>query len=165
MEIEIGNIKRISEEKEDENWEFRSFLKNQSSKKVDAAAHELYRKFSSEIDCRTCSNCCKVMSPILDEKDIEILASTLHLTQEVFKERYVLKDDEDDGYRFKTKPCPFLGVDGCSQYEHRPKDCRAYPHLHKTNFNSRLMGVIENCSVCPIVFNVYESLKNKLWHR
>ena len=165
MEIDINNLKRISEEKEDENWKFRSFLKNQSSKKVDAAAHELYRKFSSEIDCRLCSNCCRVMSPVLDEKDIEILARALHLTQKAFKKKYVLKDDEDDGYRFKTKPCPFLGVDGCLHYEYRPEDCRSYPHLHKEAFVFRLMGVIENCSICPIVFNVYESLKNKLWYR
>lgn len=165
MRITICEIKKLSKEKEDENWKFRSFLKNQSSKKVDSAAYELYRKFSSEIDCRTCSNCCKEMSPILDEKDIKTLASALHLTQEEFKEKYVLKDDEENGCRFKTKPCPFLGDNGCLHYEYRPKDCRSYPHLHKMNFNSRLMGVIDNCSICPIVFNVYEFLKNKLWYR
>ena len=165
MEKTVSKIKRISEEKEDENWRFRSFLKNRPSEKVDAAAHELYRKLSAEIDCRTCSNCCKEMSPMLDEKDVETLAGVLHLTQEEFKEKYVLKDDEENGYRFKTKPCPFLRDNGCLHYEHRPKDCRSYPHLHKTNFNSRLMGVIDNCSICPIVFNVYESLKNKFSHR
>lgn len=26
------------------------------------------------------------------------------------------------------------------------------------------MGVIGNCSICPIVFNVYERLKGELWH-
>lgn len=161
----LSEIKRLSEKKEGENWKFRSFLKNQSSKKVDAVARELYQKFSSEIDCRACLNCCKEMSPVLDEEDIETLAGALHLTQGAFKEKYTLKDDEDEGYRFKTKPCPFLRDNGCSHYEHRPRDCRSYPHLHKRDFVFRLMGVIENCSICPIVFNVYESLKNKLWYK
>lgn len=110
-------------------------------------------------------NCCKEMSPTLDKEDVKTLAKALHLTQEEFKEKYVLTDDEEEGCCFKTKPCPFLGVDGCLYYEYRPKDCRSYPHLHKENFVFRLMGVIENCSICPIVFNVYESLKKKLWHR
>ena len=31
-------------------------------------------------------------------------------------------------------------------------------------FVFRLWNVMGNCSVCPIVFNVYEHLKDKLWH-
>jgi len=27
------------------------------------------------------------------------------------------------------------------------------------------MGVIGNCSVCPIVFNVYELLKDEVWYK
>ena len=42
-------------------------------------------------------------------------------------------------------------------------DCRSYPHLHKKEIISRLMGVVFNCSVCPIVFNVYEQMKLELW--
>ena len=26
------------------------------------------------------------------------------------------------------------------------------------------IGVVQNCSVCPIVFNVFERLKDELWH-
>ena len=47
-------------------------------------------------------------------------------------------------------------------YAHRPKDCHSYPHLHKKEFVFRLWGVVENCSICPIVFNVYEQLKDEL---
>lgn len=42
------------------------------------------------------------------------------------------------------------------------ENCISYPHLHKKDFTSRLIGVIENCSVCPIVFNVYERLKERI---
>jgi len=36
--------------------------------------------------------------------------------------------------------------------------------LHKKEFVFRLWGVVDNCSICPIVFNVYEHLKDKLWY-
>ncbi len=163
MKINIPEIKRLSEKREDENWRFRSFLKGLASEKIDALVQELLREFSSKIDCRACSNCCKEMPPTLDERDIETLGDVLRLTKEEFKKKYLIKDDK--GYCFKTKPCPFLQDDGCSYYEHRPKDCRSYPHLHKKDFVFRLMGAIDNCSVCPIVFNVYESLKEKYWRR
>ncbi len=41
-----------------------------------------------------------------------------------------------------------------TQYQCRPDDCRSYPHLHKRDFISRLINVIGNYSVCPIVFNI-----------
>jgi Fe-S-cluster containining protein len=52
----------------------------------------------------------------------------------------------------------------CINYDHRPKDCSSYPHLHKNEFLSRTWGVIDNYSVCPIVFNTYEILKIELLH-
>jgi Fe-S-cluster containining protein len=57
------------------------------------------------------------------------------------------------------KPCPFLEGNLCSNYDHRPGDCRSFPHLHKHDFIFRLWNVADNCAVCPIVFNVYERLK------
>jgi Fe-S-cluster containining protein len=68
-----------------------------------------------------------------------------------------------DRYTFNTNPCPFLKGNNCTIHNFRPDDCRSYPHLHKKNFISRTIGVIKNCSVCPIVFNVYENLKNEMW--
>ncbi|MBN1676299.1 MAG: hypothetical protein JXR37_34970 [Kiritimatiellae bacterium] len=44
-------------------------------------------------------------------------------------------------------------------------DCRSYPHLHKKPFVARLTQAYSNCSVCPIVYNVYEELKKRLWDR
>ena len=41
---------------------------------------------------------------------------------------------------------------------------RPFPHLHKEEFIFRLWGVVENCPICPIVFNVYEQLKDELWY-
>ncbi|MBW2608683.1 MAG: YkgJ family cysteine cluster protein, partial [Deltaproteobacteria bacterium] len=81
-----------------------------------------------------------------------------------FRKRYLANGEEAGEFIFKEKPCPFLKNNLCSHYNYRPQACRSYPHLHKNNIVFRLIGVIQNSSVCPIVFNVYEYLKAELWH-
>ena len=166
METDINQIKKLSKQKEDENWEFRSFLKqcDISEKKIDSVAHRLYRKTSSKIDCRICANCCKEIPPVLDEEDIKKLSRGLRVSRAQFKNQYLVRHEEPGKFVFRRKPCPFLKDNSCSHYAYRPKDCISYPHLHKKDFVSRLMDVIQNYSVCPIVFNVYEYLKNEIWY-
>lgn len=167
METKIDKIKKLSQEKEDENWKFRSFLKGCEipSKQIDSVVNEQYEEASSKIDCRRCMNCCRQVSPVLDGEDAEKLSGSLHISPNRFKDKYLVKDEEDQGFKFNTLPCPFLEDGGCSYYECRPKDCRSFPHLHKEGFIFRLIDVITNCSICPIVFNVYEQLKKEIWDK
>ena len=166
METDLNKIKEIAQLAWKENWDFRSFLKNHPipSKKLDAMVHELFSAVSGEIDCTTCANCCKHITPVLEHDDIKILSENLGISVGRFKEKFVKKDPYE-GLIFKTTPCPFFENNICSQYEHRPKDCRSYPHLHKSDFTSRLIGVIENYALCPIVFNCYERLKGQFYGR
>ena len=164
MERDLTKIKKLAIEKENENWDFRSFLKGQSLKKIDSIVEKLYQKISLEIDCKKCTNCCKEMQPVLDSEDIEKLTKSLDISATQFKTRFLKKDTESKNYMFKKKPCPFLKSNLCSCYAFRPKDCVSYLHLHKKNFTCRLIGVIENYAICPIVFNVYECLKEEVWH-
>lgn len=161
---DINKIEELSKEKEDENWEFRTFLKSydRPPEEIDAIVHELFEEISSQIDCRTCANCCKVSLPVLDEEDVEKFSEGLAISTSQFKSQYLNKEEE--GFTFKDKPCPFLKDNLCSNYDCRPKECISYPHLQKDDFIFRLIGVIDNCSVCPIVFNVFEKLKEELWH-
>ncbi len=46
-----------------------------------------------------------------------------------------------------------------------PKTAGRFRIFNKEEFVFRLISVIQNYAVCPIVFNVYERLKNELWHR
>ncbi|HID20743.1 MAG TPA: YkgJ family cysteine cluster protein [Methanophagales archaeon] len=165
IETDLMKIKKISEEKAEENWAFRAYLKecDMSLEEIDAIVHRLYKEISSKIDCNACANCCKEIKPVLDNEDIEKLSEGLGMSTAVFKEEFLVEDE--DGFKFKMMPCPFLKNNSCSVHAYRPKDCRSYPHLHKEDFVFRLMSVIANCSVCPIVFNVYEALKEELWHK
>jgi hypothetical protein len=36
--------------------------------------------------------------------------------------------------------------------------------FRKRSFVFRLIGVVNNRSICPIVFHVFERLKDELWH-
>ena len=169
METNLKKFKKLAPIKENENWEFRRFLKNSdlSSRKIDSIVHKLYREISSKIDCKTCANCCKEMQPVLDEEDIEKLSRGLKVEAVQFEEQYLINnEDQASGkFMFKQKPCPFLVNNSCLCYSYRPKDCKSFPHLYKPDFVSRLINVMENYAVCPIVFHVYEELKNEIWRR
>lgn len=162
------NIKRVdtlAAEKENANWEFRSFLKGSdySAEEIDAVVHRLNKEVSEKIDCRECANCCKQISPLLQSKDIGRLVSHLAISRDAFVDRYLVESDDEDGFYFKFRPCPFLKDNLCSVYTARPDDCRSYPNLEKNDFVFRLIQACSNCSVCPIVYNVYELLKQELW--
>ena len=165
LETKINRIKELSAKKEPENWGFRSFLKSCEipEKTIDSIVHRLNQEISTQIDCRECSNCCKEMDIVLNPGDVDKMAEALNMSAGEFEERYLIKDHESDKYVIGTHPCPMLENNLCTIYSSRPSACRSYPHLHKKSFSSRTIGVIGNCSVCPIVYNVYEHLKKEIW--
>ena len=166
IETDLKKIRKAAKEKEDENWKFRTFLRtcDISPEKIDSIVHKLYQQTSSEIDCKSCGNCCREIQPVLDQEDIEKFSKYCGISTSQFKGQYLVKDDEPEGYIFNEKPCPFFKKNLCIYPDCRPKDCISYPHLHKKDFVLRLIDVIHNYSICPIVFNVYEHLKDEIWH-
>jgi len=157
-------IARCAEERAGENWQFRSFLKgiDLEIEELDAIVHRHYNAVSKQIDCCACGNCCREILPILDDRDVTRLASGLKIAGDDLTERFLVTD-EDGNLTFNRKPCPLLSGNLCSAYDHRPEACRSFPHLHKDEFVFRLIRAVQNCSICPIVFNVFERLKDELW--
>lgn len=151
--------------REKENLDFRFYLKihDLSSEKIDAIVHRILAEVVQKIDCTKCGNCCEKIQPILDDEDIVTFASGLMMPENKFRAQYLTRDKNiHPSSIFKALPCPFLEAQKCSNYDSRPKECRSYPHLHKTDFTSRLYGVLQNYGICPIVFNVLERLKTEL---
>lgn len=160
LELDLEKIEELAKHREDKNIEFRAFLKGQDPDKIDETVQRLNFEISSQIDCTTCGNCCMKLKPFIIEQDIKILSQRLNFSPQQVMDEY-LEIDEGDQY-FKNLPCSFLKDKKCTVYNSRPKACKSFPHLHKPMFISRLWGVIENYSICPIVFNVFERLKTEL---
>ena len=166
LETDLNKIQKLSKKNDPENWNFRAFLKGYDAtiEEMDSIVHELYQRIASAIDCTKCANCCKKVRPVLDQEDIQKCSEGVGISVSQFKMKYLIPHKEQGKLVFKEKPCPLLKNNLCSIYRHRPKDCKSFPHLHKKEFVFRLWGVVDNCSICPIVFNVYEQLKDELWH-
>jgi hypothetical protein len=166
METNLNRIKQLGKKRDRENWEFRSFLKfiDLEEDELDSIVHNFYQEVSSQIDCTKCANCCKEMKPVLHKEDIKRFTTGLNLPVKEFINQYLEKGEDQSEFYFKKKPCPFLRDKLCTNYDFRPEDCRSFPHFKKEGFLLRLWGVVDNYSICPIVFNVYEILKKKLWY-
>ena len=164
MITDLEKIQQLGKTNEAKNFKFRSWLKMQDPEKIDKIVHQLFQFYSSKIDCTACANCCIVLEKIITTKDLERLTRSLKISKNEFKKKFI-KIDGDGDMILKDLPCKFLENKRCTIYPYRPYDCRSYPHLHKKEFTTRLLGVIYNYSVCLIVFNVYEDLKTRLRFR
>ncbi len=164
IELDLNIIKRNSEIREAENLKFRSFLKGQDSDQVDQIVHELYEEVIEHIDCTKCANCCIELETCFQKEELEQLTKHLNIDKKEFIRQSTkpVQLGEKDKYFLNSVPCQFLTDKKCTIYELRPEECNSYPYLHKDDFNSRLFGVIENYEICPIVYNVYELLKQKM---
>jgi len=167
IETDLNVIKRNAKIREDENFEFRTFLKFQDPDMVDRIVHELYEEVSEQIDCTECGNCCMELGTCFTGREIEVVTKFLSLDKESFLKKWttVNREEEEERYCLNSIPCRFLDDKKCIIYEIRPEECRSYPHLHKDEFTFRLFGVIDNYEICPIVYNVYEQLKRKMHFR
>lgn len=165
IEKDPERVRQLEAGKRDENLRLRAFLKwgGVPAPLVDRLFHRIGAEVAAEIDCASCGSCCRQLSPVLLPKDIERLARRLRVPNPELRATHLRK--EDDGFVFARVPCPLLDGTRCSCYRDRPKDCRSYPHLHKKDMTSRLLGVLESAAICPIVFSTLERLKAELVER
>jgi Fe-S-cluster containining protein len=165
---EIPLIQRFARHNEAEDMRFRHFLKTRlgkSTAETDAVVRRTTDEVWQAIDCTTCGHCCRTLQVVVDSDDCDRLAARLGMAPRQFSQRYVTIDP-DRTRRLARSPCPFLGDDNrCTVYEDRPKACRDFPYLHDRHFVARSLTMIENTAACPIVFNVWQALKERLGFR
>ena len=159
IEIDLARIQQLSQERDDENWAFRSWLKQYAPDDIDGLVKTLSQKYFSLIDCKECANCCRSLHVEFKKSELHAIAKALGQSIEAFEKQSMSEGNVNP-------PCPMLNGKLCSIYENRPDVCRSFPHLEQPEFTSRLIGVIENVAICPIAFNAFEELKAKLgWTR
>jgi len=158
LETNLTTILALAAERENENDDFRSFLKKQDSKKIDQLVHVINADITPKIDCTECGNCCKTLMINITSEESERLATHLKMTVPDLKSKYI-EESLQGKMITNTIPCHFLGGTKCTIYEERFTECRDFPHLHKDNFTDRLFGTLMYYAMCPIIFNVVEELK------
>ena len=161
LQTDLSVIKAVGEEKEDENYDFRVFVKGLNEAEVDTIVHRLNAEITPKIDCTACGNCCKTLMINVEESDLVRLANHLEMDVTETKSKFI---EESMGKEMiiNTIPCHFLKDTVCTIYPYRFTDCREFPHLHKTGFARRSLGTLMHYGSCPIIFNVVEGLKVEL---
>lgn len=147
LEINLKSIKQVSYQKRDSNQAFLTFLKGQDSEQVDTIVHRLNDEITPKIDCLECGNCCRNLRPIASEKELI---------------KFVEPADIERVKYDMAIQCKNLDGNKCKIYLDRHEECRLFPYLDRDAFVSRFRGVLQNYEICPIVFNVVESLKTEL---
>jgi Fe-S-cluster containining protein len=160
---DIPTIQRLAAKFEDENWDFRTYVRNRFSfndPRLNGPVHEIAERIAGQIDCTKCANCCKTLEVAITKQECKRIADHLGTGHRAFMEKYITAID--GGFVMKSKPCPFLVDDKCSVYAVRPQSCRDYPYLEKVDFRARLIIFIQNTGVCPIVYNASVEIKPKV---
>ncbi len=144
----------------------RSFI-NKSEKKpprgIDKLTPEIEKEVWKDIDCLTCANCCKTMTPTFTKQDIKRIAAHFNETPEAFRKKWLVKDRNKDLVN-KKQPCQFLDIktNMCSIYEIRPVDCSGFPHLSKKRWVDYAHVHKQNIDYCPATYKLVEKMMERV---
>jgi Fe-S-cluster containining protein len=138
---------------------FLTRLKKTPPKTLDQWAVTTEPNVWKEVDCLSCANCCKSMTPTFTNADIKRIANFLGTTANDFRKTYLLKDRTGDWMNVK-QPCQFLDMKThkCSIYAVRPSDCSGFPHLSKKKVEEYIHVHHQNIEFCPATFNMVERM-------
>jgi Fe-S-cluster containining protein len=158
--IDLQKLQEDANNKSKENKRFLEKLKKKKPKNLDVNVAGLHDEVFEYTDCLECANCCKSISPVVIDRDIDRIAKHLKISPSEMTKQY-LELDRDDDYVFRETPCPFLMPDNyCMIYEVRPRACREYPLTDRKRFYQINTLTWKNTFVCPAVFDVVEKLKD-----
>ena len=123
----------------------------------------LEKEVWQEVDCLSCANCCKTMSPTYTKTDIRRIAKHFSVTPAAFSKKWLRKDRIGDMLN-KTEPCQFLDMkdNKCSIYDVRPADCSGFPHLPKTKTAGYLHVHRQNIELCPATYKLVEKMREAM---
>jgi Fe-S-cluster containining protein len=129
-------------------------------KGLDSIAAKIDAEVWKEIDCLSCANCCKTMTPTFTNTDIKRISHHFDLTPAEFKEKWLFFDKKDKDWMNKKQPCQFLNLENhmCSIYEVRPLDCAGFPHLAKKKMTTYIHVHQQNVSYCPATYKMVEKM-------
>jgi uncharacterized protein len=163
MLTDLVQIRRLGQQKRDENSRFRAYLRNH--RHSDRRLRRFGEEIEAQIDCTTCANCCRVSEVEITDRDIDKLAKFLGMTREEFIRDSTQQTESGELLLKRTEAgCVFLEGNLCSVYEARPQNCANFPHLVRGTGSivSRMWRLVERAEYCPIVYNWMEKVKEDI---
>jgi len=158
------NLRSFKQKVRHNGKQLKSFLTKTSkhnSKAWEASAEKLNKEVWQEVDCLSCANCCKTMTPTFTPTDIKRIAAHLNTTPKEFKENWLRYDKKDNDWLNKLNPCQFLNLKThkCNIYEVRPADCAGFPHLTKKKMVDYVHVHKQNVELCPATYKMVEKMQ------
>ena len=131
---------------------------------LDKLTEKLNVEIWQHVDCLTCANCCKTMTPTYTPKDIKRISTYLGMTTKQFKDKWLYYDKKDGDWMNVQRPCQFLDLktNMCSIYEVRPADCAGFPHFTKKKMVDYMHVHKQNIEYCPATYKMVERMQEEL---
>jgi uncharacterized protein len=122
---------------------------------------EFDKQVWQEIDCLSCANCCKTMTPTFTKADQTRIAAHLKMSTKELYDTYFATDDDNGDTVNSTTPCQWLNLkdNKCSIYDVRPDDCRGFPHHTKKRFDNFNHVYEQNIDKCPATFAMVQKMQ------
>lgn len=131
---------------------------------LDSIAQQIDAEVWKEIDCLSCANCCKTMTPTFTKTDIKRIAAHLDMSAADFTKKWLEFDKKEGDWMNNKQPCQFLDpkTHFCSIYEVRPADCAGFPHLKKKKMTEYIHVHQQNISYCPATYLMVEKMRERI---
>ena len=159
MTVNLRSFKQLVRHRKKKFVQFLSRLRANPPAQLDRLAATIDKEIWKEVDCISCANCCKTMTPTYSQKDIKRISAHFDLSPKAFREKWLEKDKEGDWLN-KSTPCQFLDMktNKCGIYEIRPDDCISFPHISRKKMVEYIHVHKQNLDSCPATFKMVEKM-------
>ena len=165
--MQATNFRKFKKRFEEKRKSLRHFItrtENHPPYNLEALAEKADNEAWGQVNCFSCANCCKVMSPTYTFRDIKRIAVHLGMRPKDFREKWLYRDKKENDWMNKSLPCQFLDLKSnmCSIYEVRPGDCAGFPHLIKAPITDYMYVHKQNIGYCPATLLFVEKLNEAI---
>jgi len=164
MSISLRSFKQRIRHRKTAFRRFLTKLEKHPPKNLDQLTAVTSKEVWKEVNCITCANCCKNMTPTYTAQDMRRISGHLGITVREFKDKWLYKERGTGDWMNRNTPCQFLDLDTnlCTIYEVRPLDCAGFPHLPRKKMVEFMHVHKQNVEYCPATYRMVEKMMEKL---
>ena len=128
--VNLRSFRQKAKDRKNSMRRFLTKLGREAPRGLDKKIAVLEKEVWQEIDCLTCANCCKTMTPTFTNTDMKRISAHLNMTVDAFQKKWGRNIPDD-----------------CAGFPHLSKKFKDYVHIHK-----------QNVELCPATFRLVEKM-------